>query len=571
MTRQTAVREADPSADSHRLLPPALALVLVLAPAAALAATAPPAAPPREEVRLNLAEVRARALEKNVDLRVERESEATAAAGEERARGAYDPTLKIDGRYRDRTDPVNSIFSGAPAGEIAPNSSGLAGNLGLFQLLPTGGTLALTSSVSRDETNNIYSILSPSWSTSVGLELRQPLLRDRAIDPARRGLKVAQLDRQRSSASVRRVTSETIAAAERAFWTLVAARQEVETRQTAVALAERQRVDVTARVEAGTLSEADLAPPRAEVERRRGDLFAAREAEARAENALKSLLLSDPDDALWRARILPAETPEDGDASGAGAAVSLPVDVDADASFAEAVRRRPEVAEAALRLDRLAVDEESARDRTKPQLDLVAGYARRGIAGSQNPTLAPPFPTPVQVPDAVLGELGRSYGTIAEGRFPDASIGLALSIPIGNRAAQADAAQARSSRAQAELALVRTRQQVEVEVRNAAVALVTAAQRVEAAKAGRDAAEVQLAAEEERFASGLTTSFFVLTRQADLTLARLAETSARSDLRKARVEWSRATGTLLAERSITVEDTVPAGPSAPAAPEGGSR
>ena len=434
------------------------------------------------EVRLALEEVRARALGKNVDLRIERESEAAAVAGETRAEGAYDPTLKADARYRDRTDPVNSIFSGAPSGEIAPNNQGFAGSLGLVQLLPTGGTLTLLSTVSRDQTDNIYTILAPSWSTAVGLELRQPLLKDRAIDPARRGLKVARLDRQRSSASVRRVAAETVAAAEKAFWTLVAARQEVDARRSAVALAERQRVDVGARVEAGTLTEADHAPPVAEVERRRGEFFAAREGEARAENALKALLLADPDDPLWRSRLVPGETSDVSEEANPKTAA------DPEAAFAAALAGRPEVAEASLRLDRLAVEEESAKDRTKPQLDLVAGYGRRGMAGSQNPGLSPPFPTPVVIPDSVEGGLGRSLGTIAEGRFPDASIGLALTVPIGNRAARADAAQARSARTQAELALVRTRQQVEVEVRNAAVALETTGQRVEAARAGRAAA-----------------------------------------------------------------------------------
>jgi HAE1 family hydrophobic/amphiphilic exporter-1 len=213
------------------------------------------------------------------------------------------------------------------------------------------------------------------------------------------------------------------------------------------------------------------------------------------------------------------------------------------------------------------IDDEAARDRTRPQLDLVAAYARRGLAGAQNPDLDPPFPVDAtSIPDAIDGGLGRSYGTIREGRFPDASVGLALTVPLGNRAARADAAVARSSRTQAELALLRTRQAVEVEVRNAAVALETAGQRLAAARAGRTAAETQLTAEEERFAAGLSTSFFVLTRQNDLTQAKLAETAALADLRKAHVEWARATGTLLAERRIETEKDEPA-----TSPDGGTR
>lgn len=529
----------------------AIALACLLAPSAARGAPPPP------DVPLTLSEARARALEKNIELRVERENVTIAESGETKARGAYDPTLRADARWRDRTDPVNSILSGAPTGDLAPGNSGYAANLGLAQLLPTGGTLSLTTSVSRDETTNVFAILSPSWSTSIGLELRQPLLRNLRIDPARQGLRVARVDQARSAASVARVTAEMVASVERAFWSLLAARRDVEARTSAVELAGRQKADVDARVEAGTLSEADLAAPVAELERRKGDLLASREAASRAENGLKSLLLADPADPLWSARLVPAEEPE-------GPPMGPP---DVDAALASATARRPEVSEAAARLDRLAVEDEAAHDRVRPQLELVASYARRGLAGEQNPGIAPPFPIGVtQVPDAIDGGLGRSWGTVAEGRFPDASVGLAFTLPLGNRAARADAAVARSARTQAELSLLRARQVVEVEVRNAAFALETAEQRLAAAEAGRTASETQLRAEEERFAAGLTTSFFVLTRQNDLTQARLAQTAALADLRKARVEWSRAQGTLLAERHISVQETEPA-----AVPAGGSR
>ncbi|HYN44203.1 MAG TPA: TolC family protein, partial [Thermoanaerobaculia bacterium] len=313
-----------------RALSLALAFATVLAPSLARG-SAPPA-----EVPLTLAEARARALEKNVELRVERENGAIATSGENRAKGAYDPTLRADARWRDRTDPVNSILSGAPTGELAPSYSGYVANLGISQLLPTGGTVALTTTTARDETTNVFSILSPSWSTSLGFELRQPLLRNLAIDPARQSLRVARVDRSRSAASLARVTAETVAAVERAFWSLLAARRDAEARLSAVELAERQKTDVGARVEAGTLSEADLAAPVAELERRKGDLYASREAASRAENALKLLLLADPADPLWSSRLVPADEPE-------GPAPTAP---DVDAALVSATATRPEVAEA---------------------------------------------------------------------------------------------------------------------------------------------------------------------------------------------------------------------------------
>ena len=74
---------------------------------------------------------------------------------------------------------------------------------------------------------------------------------------------------------------------------------------------------------------------------------------------------------------------------------------------------------------------------------------------------------------------------------------------------------------------------IAVEVRNAMTALETAAGRVQAAQAGLAAAQTQLQAEQERFSAGLTTNFFVLTRQNDLALAQLTEIAARTAYRTA--------------------------------------
>jgi outer membrane protein TolC len=240
--------------------------------------------------------------------------------------------------------------------------------------------------------------------------------------------------------------------------------------------------------------------------------------------------------------------------------------VDAAAAVASGLADRPEVAEAASRIARSAVDEEVARSRVLPQLDLVGAYTGRGLAGSKNPDVAAPFPgLTVNVPPALDGGLGRSYATLFDNRFPDASIGLALSIPVGNRVAKADAAIARSTRVQAESSLAQVRLRVEVEVLNAVAGLRSAAQRVEAARAGRDAAETLLRAENDRFAAGTTTPFFVLTRQNDLTQARISEVAALTDHKKARSELARARGTLLDERNIRIEDQTPGSPA------GGSR
>ena len=526
-----------------------LAVLLIALPLPAEEPPAPALPAASSAVPLSLADATARALANNNDIAVERDSFRIANASLLRAGAPYDPTFRLDARYRNHTDPANSLLSGAPANELAPSSEGYSGTASIGALLPTGGTVNLSASAGRDLTNNFFALLSPAYGTSAGVDLRQPLLQNLSVDPARRAIRIARLDRERSTASLKRTVADTVANVERAYWNLVAARRDVQVRASSVSLAGEQREDTKSRIDVGTLPETDIAQPVAELERRKGDLYASQEQMRRAELNLKLLLLKDSGDPLWNQTLEPVDQPE-----------TAVVHVD----LAEAIRRaesnRPELAEAKTVLAERDVDVTLAKDRLKPQLDLVAGYTRRGLAGGLNPN-APAIGftgQPVVVPEALEGGLGRSFGTIREGRFPDASIGLSFSVPVFNRGARGDLAIAKAQRSQAEILAAQQKQRVAVDVRNAVLTLDTAAQRIDAAKAGRAAAETQLRAERERYGVGLSTNFFVLTRQNDLAQAVLTETAALTDYRRALTDFARASGTLLEERRIEIRDDAPA-------------
>src|SRR5262245_20124400 len=213
------------------------------------------------------------ALRKNEGLVIERESLAASKAAILRAKGAYDPVLTIDGAWSRTTEPLQ-YPAGTSTDQIGPELKSTVGSASLQQLLPSGGSLSLRAHASRDITEDPGALLSPAYRTRVGAELRQPLLRDRATDAARLSVRVARADRTGAAASFRRTASETVAATERAYWTLVASRLEVQVREEAVHLAEEQLGDTQARVETGAAPKTEVAQPRAELERRRGELFA---------------------------------------------------------------------------------------------------------------------------------------------------------------------------------------------------------------------------------------------------------------------------------------------------------
>jgi outer membrane protein len=502
-------------------------------------------------VSLSLSEASLRALAHNSNLLIERENLSQSDFAITRAHGAYDLGWNADVLYRDHTDPVNSIFSGAPDGLLAPKMTGVDASTSFSQLLPTGGSVSLFTDWGRGTTNNVFTILSPAYTTGVGVSLRQPILRGLSIDPAREAIRIASAQRGQSEARLRRTVSDILTQVDAAYWNLVAARRDVVSIGSAVGLADQQLSETKSRVEAGVLGETDIAQPEAERERRRGNLALARQRVTETENTLKRLMLGDSNDPTWSQEIVPADEPE--------MTLEHP---QLSQALAAGQEKRPEIAEAKAQRTVSEVEVEARKSDVLPRLDLVAAYARRGLAGTANPDAENFNGGPIVVPSALLGGTGRSYGTIGENHFPDASIGVSFSVPIGNRVARANLAIARSQLQQANVGITATRQQVEAEVRNATAGLETARTRIEAARSARAAAETQLYAEQERFQVGLSTNFLVLTRQNDLTVARVTETNALTDYRKAATELARATGTLLEHRQITLDtdSTAPAPP-----------
>jgi outer membrane protein len=510
----------------------ALALAL-LAPGLALA----------EERPLSLEQAILLALEKNEGIIIDKESLTSAQASATGAKGAYDPVLGLRTDWERATLPVNSAFSGAPAGQASPTTEVGSTGLSVSQLLPTGGAVTLSTTASRATTDNAFALLSPAYATQVGIEARQPLWRNRAIDPARSAIRVAASDRSRAAASLRGEINRTLFAVEQAYWNLVAARRGVTVREESVRLAAAQLKETQIRAEKGAVPTTEVAQPRAELERRRGEVFAAREDVSRAENVLKILILGDAD-AAWSETLLPVDDPE---------VEVAPVAV--EGAMERALTSRPELDAARALMDRRKVESDLAHDAIRPALDFVASYDRFGLTGSANPAAASIPGIPIVIPGGMEGDFGRSFDMLDEDRFDDGRLGLEFRLPLGNRAAKADAVAAESAERQAGAELSRARKVVRAEVLDAAASLETAAGRVEASRSAREAAEVQLSSERDRYAAGLSTNFLVLTRQNDLSGAQLDEIAALTDYRKAQAEMGRATGSLIADRHIEISET----------------
>ncbi len=491
---------------------------------------------------ITLADATARALQRNTDIRIEREVVTAAEQREMGAFGSYDFHLKADASDHYHLDPIVTLFSGAPPGEVTPKNNDISSSVSLSRLFKSGATATASASVARDWTESFFTLFAPAYITSIGVQVRQPLFRNFRTDSARTQLTVTALDREKSNAFLQQQVLDVVSEVEKAYWQLVEARREVEVRSDSITLAEKQRSDTQTRIDARTAAPLDIAQPTAEVERRRSDYFLAQENAARAERQLKLLMTDDPSDPIWSQTLTPTDKVD---------VAIAPVDI--QRALSEAMSRRPEIAASTADVRASEAQTALAKDALRPQVDVVGGYSARGLAGTHNPNTVT-FPGVISpFPEVLAGALGSSYAALFNNRFPDASIGVSVDVPLGRRGAKGDYGAAQAQQRQASLRLSQMRDRVAVDVLNAATALETAASRIQSTRAGLEAANPQLRAEQDRFDAGASTNFLVLTRQTDLATAQLAEITALADYRKALTDFARATGTLLTDRGITVK------------------
>ncbi len=560
----------------------ALSLMLLAAPLVALAgpimqeqarpaqAAAPASATPRvgvDESRplvLTLFDAVKMALEHNPEIEVERINVKQAQYDLFAAHGSRDVLLSSNSYYEHKVVPIGSVLAGGPNGALTTESVNY--DFGAQQLLSTGGQWAAQFSNTRLNSNSQFSSINPQYNTSINIQLRQPLMRNLSIDDARRKIRIAGRRLDQSDAEFRRKAIDIVSRVQQAYWNLLFAIKDLQIRREAVYLAKTQFERNQRMVKDGMIAAIDLVSVEVEIERRNESALTAVDALTRAENSLKQLILGDREAPVWGQAIVPAESLE-----VRAVALTLPE------AIAAAFAKRPELASSSLDQEMNKVDVKYLDNQTRPQLDLIASYTTTGLSGSLVNNGVSPFtattnllldrvnllsslsglppvvpPPASQVPGFLIGGYGQSLHNLLANDFRTFRFGVSLSFPLRNRIAQSQLGRAVAEGQKITARRKILEQTVEAEVRNALQSVEGTRQRVEAAKASREAAQKQLESEQRRFAAGLSTTYFVLERQNNLSEAQGRELRAVTEYNKAVSELQRVMGVTLTSANVDV-------------------
>ena len=447
-----------------------------------------------------------------------------------------DPQIVGNASFGHESDIQNSIFL---PGVRSLNSSAISANIGYLQGFTSGGTLDVFFNNSRLNQNNPLLLYNPTVASNVGVTFTQPLLRGFGVGSNRRYIKIAANNRKVSDTVFLQQLIATVSGVVRLYWDLQSLNGDVRVREQAVASADQFLKDSRNQKEAGTFAEIDVTRAQSELSRRQRDLVVARSLVRQQEAVVR--------DYITRGKVEGALTNAPIVATDPLAEPSSTETSSIDQLYAVALRARPEEAQVKIQLENAQLSLRGSQNGMRPQFDVVATAENSGLAGSiEQPGIGG---------DALLtGGYGSALTQLAHNNFPTYSVGVQLALPLRNEAARSDAIRDELTVRQQQIRIRQLEKQIRLEVTNASIAVDQARETYEATKSERVFAEQTVADEQQKLEVGASTSYFVIEYQRDLAAARSAEISALANYQKAKTALQRATGTILEDYQIVLDD-----------------
>lgn len=456
-------------------------------------------------VSLTLHDAIRTAVEKNLDVRAELYNSAQFEADINRNRAVYDPLFKAQTSYADSTTPSINVNQ----------SSSIAGrdfqlNAGLSQLLWSGATASVDFNNAFNAPNN----LPDYWKSSLGVSLSQPLLKNFGREATEISINVS---RTAKFASLERFNSRlltTVAQVRTEYYKLHSFREELVVKKVSLALAQKILSDTQARVKAGVLPAMEILNAEYGVVTREKELIDAERAVSDQIDVLNVLLQMEPRAIEVEIVDLP---PRD----------LVPV-VESDAI--QKALNRPDIREQKRNLE---LNEQQTRNFTqkiRPDLTLTASAQLTGLDSAYQKNMEKVFTFD----------------------YPEWSVGVNFSYPLGNGAAENDYRKSRLKSEQISLQLRSLEENATKEVRAAIRGVVAGHKQIEVSDRGTSFAEERLRAFIRKNEVGLATTKDVLDVENDLAVSKSNQIKAVVGYANALTLFWQVTGELLERQGIRV-------------------
>ncbi|MCX7075300.1 MAG: TolC family protein [Methylococcales bacterium] len=486
---------------------------------------------PKESVELTLANIRALALENNLDLKIAEIDPKIAATQVSEEEAKFDDLIFAKAKYGSKNMPSQNLdvvkFTPTTENGLLKNevdkltaipqlTQVLEMEAGIVIPLRTGAKVTLSSPF--DEKKQFKGVPSAQYQNALRFSVSQPLLRDGGIDTNVAGIRIAKYEQQIIDVKTRLQSIRVLASIERAYWSIYMAWGELDVRRQQYENASDNLAMVKKRVANGLTAAVEINRAEIGVAERRESLITANTTLKIRQRQLK-LLLNDTNLSVdSQILIVPKTSP-----------TLLHFDFDRNELVQKALTGRLELLELELKL---------AADLTK--IDYL-----------KNQTL------PMFMLDYNYGSLGRdtqsldsAFTQTLEGNYSDWSVGMRMEIPLSNELRKSKLERAVQERLQRLSSQQLRELNVKREIYDALDTTEQNWQRILAARQNVILAGLNYDAELKQFREGLRTMTEVLETLTRLGDAQLREVRAISDYQVSLVDLAFATGTLLGHNHV---------------------
>ena len=477
-------------------------------------------------------------LENNSNIQIEEtqiESQKFALLG---AFQPFDPVFQSSLNVNRYSYPVYSQLQGV--GESSSSTLNTLSQTGQFtytQTFTPGTNIAATISSGKSATNSSYNYFNPYFSSTLNIQITQPLLRNAGRFANTAPLLIARRELQQSRASFEAEVNDAILQVVSQYWNAVQARGALDVEQKSLKLAEVSFERDKRALELGALPPLDIYRSQSEVAARKVQVIQATYALAQAEEDLRITIGADQDPQYRSLELSLTEPPQPvGELEG----------IDAGSALAQALSQRPEIEVVS---DSLANDETSIRlahNQLLPNLSFSGFYQSSGLGGNQYDLISGKLVSP--------GGLGSSFNQLFGFGYPGYGGNLTLNLPLRNRAAKAGLGNALVSRTRDLYTGRQVREQLIREVNNAVHQLEEAKLALAAGTASFDLAKKSLASDQRKYELGAETNFFVLDSQTKLAQAELVLLQTQIDYQIALASVGHATGNLFSPYQVKIAE-----------------
>jgi outer membrane protein len=470
---------------------------------------------------------------------------------------SFDPILTGTIQADHLTQTAISVFQGVFPGDHVDQNTGTF-NFGYAQGFQWGMNLNVGFNNTRQTVNSYLTSISPLVQSNFRATITQPILQGFGFPANTRFIHIAKNNRELTDVAFRLQIITTVDQIENMYWDLVYAYENARVQNESLAFAQKTLSDTKKQVEIGSLAPIEVVRAQSTVAQDQQLVT-----QAQTNLQLEQLLMKNAitrvlrDPVLATAEVIPTST------------IAVPKEepiVPTEDLINDALQHRAELVESRIDLNSREYSNKAVKSALLPTLNAFAYYGGAGIGGDQNPlntcalnklsffgcaapagtknTFDVVFPTTTLAP--TLNQLVNSQN-------PDKGVGLTLNIPLRNRAAQSLQVRSALELRQAEMRLQQIENQVGIEVRNAQYAVEQNRASVDSARAAVELAKQSLDAEQKKYQFGTSTATLVLQYQSQLATAESTLVNATVAYEKSRTELFRATGTLLDENGISLD------------------